>query len=70
MKIGGNACTIINAANEIAVHSFLQNKIQFLDIAKFIEIALNKINIIPNPSLDDVINTDLETRNFTEKLIN
>jgi len=70
MNTGGNACTIINAANEIAVHFFLQNKIQFLDIAKFIEIALNKINIIPNPSLDDVIKTDLETRKFTEKLIN
>lgn len=70
MKIGGNSCTIINAANEVAVNSFLKSKIQFLDIAKHIEIALNKINIIRNPSLNDVIETDLETRSFTEKLIN
>jgi 1-deoxy-D-xylulose-5-phosphate reductoisomerase len=62
IKINGTATAIVNAANEIAVAAFLKEKIRFTDIPICIDYALNKINIIANPSLDDIIQTDSETR--------
>lgn len=66
---GGNAPAIINAANEIAVDAFLKEKIKFLDIAKLIEKATNNINFINKPTYQDYVDTDMETRKFTQSLI-
>jgi 1-deoxy-D-xylulose-5-phosphate reductoisomerase len=40
LRIGGLAPTILNAANEVAVHAFLNRRIGFLDIARVIEDTL------------------------------
>jgi 1-deoxy-D-xylulose 5-phosphate reductoisomerase len=48
---GGTAACIVNAANEIAVASFLQSTIGFLDIPRLIETCLEKITHIDTPSL-------------------
>ena len=43
LKAGGNASTILNSANEIAVERFLRNEIGYLDIIKIIDFCLNNI---------------------------
>jgi 1-deoxy-D-xylulose-5-phosphate reductoisomerase len=67
---GGNAPCILNASNEIVVESFLKEKIKFLDMTNIIEESLNKISYIANPNLEELIETDYITRNFTKKIIN
>ena len=69
-KSEGNSPCILNASNEIVVDAFLKEEIAFLDMTKFIEESLNKISYIANPTLEELIETDLKTRNFTNKLIN
>mgnify|MGYP000954762298 FL=1 len=61
---GGNMPCIMNAANEIAVELFLQEKIGFLQMSELIEQTLTKTVFIQNPSLEDYIQTDTEARNI------
>lgn len=62
LRRGGNAPCILNAANEIAVESFLQKKISFTDIPRMIEHCLQHVSFASSPNLDDFIQTDTETR--------
>lgn len=66
---GGNAPCVLNAANEVVVHAFLQNKVGFLEMNDIIESALNKISFIETPVMADLEQTDAETRKFTESLV-
>ena len=59
---GGNQPCILNAANEIAVQAFLEDRIGFLEISDLIESCLQKVRYIRNPDLEDLIVTDSETR--------
>ena len=69
-KAGGNAPCILNASNEVVVDAFLKEKIKYLDMTKIIEESLNKISYIASPNLDQLIETDMETRKFTLEKIN
>lgn len=69
-KMGQNATTILNAANEIAVNAFLETKISFDQIPKVIESAIFHVAKLPINNLDDVINTDFESRNYATSWIN
>ena len=69
MNRGGNAPCVLNAANEIAAYAFLKNRIGFLDMTELIERALNKVNFIAHPTLDDYFETDGEARSFAASLI-
>lgn len=69
MKMGGNVPCVLNAANEVAVAAFLKDKIKFLQIQESIEKAMEKAPFIANPTLEDYIQTDRETRSITEALI-
>ena len=60
---------ILNAANEVAVMAFLQDKIGFLDIADLVERALNAHFEGEAASLEDVFHLDQAVRNFTTKQI-
>lgn len=62
LKQGGNAPCILNAANEVAVDQFLKGNLGFLEIPELIENCLSKVNFIKQPSLEDYIQTDKETR--------
>lgn len=62
IKQGGTMPTVLNAANEVAVNLFLNNSIKFLDIPSIIETAMMRHNINYHPTLDDIIETDLKTR--------
>lgn len=69
MQKAGNMACILNAANEIAVAAFLQDKISFLRIADVIEKCMNKISFVAKPGYEDYVNTDKETRKFANTLI-
>ena len=70
MEKGGNMPAVLNAANEIAVWAFLNNRIGFLDITGMIEKSMEKINYIEKPNLSDYFESDAEARNFAASLIN
>ena len=68
-KKEGNACAILNAANEIAVGAFLNEQIEFLDIERLIFKALEDIEYIENATLEDVFETDRKTREYVSELV-
>lgn len=65
----GNMPCILNAANEIAVEAFLNDKLGFLQISDIIEKSLTSVSYLKNPTYDDLVNTDIETRAFAKTLI-
>jgi 1-deoxy-D-xylulose-5-phosphate reductoisomerase len=65
---GGNMPCILNAANEIAVNMYLTGKTSFLKMSDIIESCMIKIHYIANPTLDDYIQTDSETRDLAQKI--
>lgn len=66
---GGTTACVINAANEIAVAAFLRERIGFTDIYRLITSALEKMPFIAQPSVDDYIRLNAETRAYTSNLI-
>jgi len=66
---GGNKPCTLNAANEVVVDAFLNRKIGFLRMSEVIENAMQKVAFIEKPSLDDLIQTNVEARKVTELLI-
>lgn len=70
MEKGGNLPCILNAANEIMVEAFLNDKVKFVDMPNFNEKAMNEITYIEHPTIDDYARTDAETRTFVQSLIN
>lgn len=69
LEKGGNFPCILNAANEIAVWAFLNNRIGFLDITAVIENCLEKIKYIEKPNLTDYFESDGEARNLAASLV-
>ena len=67
MEQGGTAPCILNAANEIAVESFLNKKIKFLQIPEMIEEALATIENNQSPDLETIFECDRQTREFLKK---
>ncbi len=61
-KAGGSMPTAFNAANEEAVALFLKDKIEFLDIYDLIEKAMAAHQVIPNPTLEQILQTEKEAR--------
>lgn len=66
---GGNMPCIINAANEVVVEAFLQDKIGFLQMSDVIEACMEGIGFIEQPSLSNYLETDLHTRIFASQLV-
>ncbi|MEI6594109.1 MAG: 1-deoxy-D-xylulose-5-phosphate reductoisomerase [Bacteroidota bacterium] len=69
MNKGGNMACILNAANEIMVEAFLSDKIKFLQIAELNEKCMNAVSFIQKPTLEDYVNTDIETRKIAATFI-
>src|ERR1035437_2722603 len=69
MNKGGNSPCVLNAANEIAVNAFLNDKISFLQMSDVVEKCLQKVDFISNPSYVNYVETDTETRRFARELI-
>lgn len=68
MNKGGNAACIINAANEIAVEAFLQDKIRFIEIPELIEQTIAKVSFIANASYTDYVQSNEEARRYATEL--
>jgi 1-deoxy-D-xylulose-5-phosphate reductoisomerase len=66
-KTGGTAPAAVNAANEVAVESFLNGKIGFTDIAKIVEKTLNEHRSVKADSVDVIMDVDREIRERTAK---
>ena len=64
LQRGGNIPAIINAANEMAVHKFLQNKIGFYDIPKIITSAVDKFASSIPLDLEALLQLDHEVRSY------
>lgn len=69
MEKCGNMPCILNAANEVVVHGFLKNRVGFVEMTEIIEQAMGEINFIENPTMEDLIHTDKETRKYAENLV-
>lgn len=69
MYKGGNAPCVLNAANEIVVHAFLQNKAGFLEMSDMIEKTLQTVAFIEKPSLEDYEASDREARAIAAELV-
>jgi 1-deoxy-D-xylulose-5-phosphate reductoisomerase len=68
LRAGGGASAILNAANEIAVDSFLQHRIGFLDIAGTVARVLDAMGTPPADTLDEVLALDTAARRTAERL--
>lgn len=66
---GGTLPAVMNAANEIAVKYFLQDKINFLEIPRLIMKMIGQHKIIKNPSLDEILEVDKKVKEETERII-
>jgi len=69
LEIGGNLPCVLNAANDVAVQAFLDNKIGFQQIPDIIEKCMSLIPVISKPVLDDYFETDRLTRVKVQELI-
>ncbi len=57
-ETGGSAPVLFNAANEVAVSAFLEGRIKFTDIARIIRATVDKISIVSDPKLADILDAD------------
>jgi len=69
MNIGGNMPCIINAANEIVVKAFLEDRIGFLEMSDVIERCMQDLQFIESPTLNNYLETDQHTRIFAGQLV-
>ena len=67
---GGTAPCVMNAANEIAVASFLQNQIRFTDIYRIIEKTMELSPHVDSPTYDDYVASNADARKRAAELIN
>ncbi len=62
LKRGGNMPCVLNAANEIAVAAFLDDRVSFLGMSAIVERCMEKMDYVANPAYDDYVQTDKMTR--------
>jgi len=68
-RVKGTAPAILNAANEIAVESFLNREIGYLQIVQVIEQVLGKITSEPASSLELVLSVDNDARQAAQQIV-
>jgi 1-deoxy-D-xylulose-5-phosphate reductoisomerase len=66
MRQGGTAPAILNAANELAVEAFLQERILFTQISSLVESCLEAIRVTAADSLEAIFDADSRAREWTE----
>ena len=65
-RTGGSLPTVFNAANERAVSMFLNRKIGYLTITDIIESAMRRHTVIPNPSVEQILEAERDTYDYIE----
>lgn len=69
MNQGGNAPCVLNAANEIVVQAFLQNKIGFQEMSEAVEKTLADVPFVSAPNLEALRDSDAEARYVATELV-
>lgn len=69
LNMGGTYSAVLNAANEVLVNEFLEDKIKFYDIPYYIEKTLDAHKSIEKPTLEEILYTDNWSREFVKKCI-
>ncbi len=69
LKMGGTYSAVLNAANEVLVNEFLEDKIKFYDIPYYIEKTLDAHECIKKPTLEEILHIDKWSREFIKKCI-
>ena len=70
IKAGGSFPVVLNVANDMLVESFLNDRLQYLDIPNFIQDALNEHEFIQNLTLDDINYLTNWTKKYIKEKIN
>lgn len=71
-KSGGNAACMMNAANEVAVKAFIDDRITFMQIAVLVNRTIEKMlkgHFISNPSVEEIFETDKVTKIIAKELV-
>ena len=69
LKIGGTMPCVLNCANEVAVECFLNGKIEFYEIAEYVEKVMQNIKVKQNYTLSELVECDKNAREETLRLI-
>ena len=69
IRKGGNIPCAMNAANEVAVEAFLNERIRFTDIPAVVSRSIEKCSFIKDPDLNAVLDTDKAVREYAANLI-
>ncbi len=64
IRRGGTAPAVMNAANEVAVKAYLDGRIDFYGIAELITKTMNALDVVDNPSLDDIFAVNDEAQSL------
>jgi 1-deoxy-D-xylulose-5-phosphate reductoisomerase len=70
MAAGGNTPCVLNAANEVVVDAFLNDRIRFVQIPQIIEQTIGRVSYQAKPSLSDYKETDAEARAIALEYVN
>ncbi|TYR33041.1 1-deoxy-D-xylulose-5-phosphate reductoisomerase [Sphingobacterium phlebotomi] len=69
LRDGGDRPCVLNAANEVAVAAFLADEISFLGMSDLIEATMCQQKMVENPTLEDLLAIDSETRIVARSLV-
>lgn len=69
LKKGGLYPTILNASNDVLVEKFLNDEIAFLDIERYLEKALNDIKSAEYSSVEEILEKDIEVKNYMYSIL-
>ncbi len=68
-ETGGSATCTLNAADEVAVESFLEGKISFPAIAEVVEETLSRVPVRQPATIDDILEIDADSRSLCRSLV-
>ena len=60
---------MLNAANEVVVDAFLKDRVGFLEMSDVVATCMEKATFVKNPSYEDYVGSDLESRQLANDLI-
>ncbi len=69
LEQGGNMPCILNAANEVCVSAFLNERVGFLQMSDVIEQTMQRVAFVAKPTYDDYVATDTEARRVANEFI-
>lgn len=69
LQLGGNMPCVLNAANEIAVQAFLDDKIGFLQMSDVVANTLQKVQFIKAPTYNQYVECDIEARRVAKEMV-